>query len=49
MERTDLDYSKIDPQDVPQAGRTYFDEASYDWNVGEKDTLIKQLLPIFGK
>lgn len=46
--RTDMDYSKLNPDDVPVAGTQYFDECNYTYVTGEKAQLndqLKVLLP----
>ena len=41
--RTDLDYAKLNPDDVPMANAHYFDECNYTYVTGEKAQLNDQL------
>jgi iron(III) transport system substrate-binding protein len=41
--RTDMDYSKMNPEDVPSATAKYFDEGTWDYVTGEKPGLIDQI------
>jgi hypothetical protein len=43
MTRTDLDYSKIDPNEIPQANSGYPDACSYAYQTGESQQLYDQV------